>query len=49
MDFLVSGPLRRLGLRYWTARALGLAILAGFLILRAWDPVPINDQPCRSV
>ncbi len=42
LDLFVSGPLRRLGLGHWTARVLGLAMLAGFLVLRAGDPVPVK-------
>jgi adenylate cyclase len=36
------GTLRQVGLGRWTARLIGLALLGGFLVLRAWDPVPVQ-------
>ncbi len=39
---LELSTLRRVGLGRWTARLVGLALLGGFLALRAWDPVPVQ-------
>jgi adenylate cyclase len=39
---LELGTLRQFGLGRWTARLVGLALLGGFLALRAWDPVPVQ-------
>jgi adenylate cyclase len=39
---LGPGTLRQVGLGRWTARLIGLALLGGFLALRAWDPVPVQ-------
>ncbi len=39
---LELSTLRQVGLGRWTARFVGLALLCGFLALRAWDPVPVQ-------
>ena len=36
------GLLRQYGVGRWTARLVGLFLLIGFLVLRLWDPIPVQ-------